>query len=76
MVPASEMERIKRADERENARIDASHPPTAMRVRFIESRGLAGPAVVLDEAQSVAIDAELRPMSERLSMKITDKYFK
>lgn len=74
-VPAREMERIQRADEKENARIDSSHPPTAMRIRFIENRGLAVSAIILDESQSGAIDVELRPLSERLSMKIMDRYF-
>lgn len=36
---------------------------------------IAGGLIVLDEAQSSAIDAELRPLSERLSMKIMDRYF-
>lgn len=74
-VPAREMERITLADEKENARIDASHPPTSMRIRFIAGRNLAAPSVILDDAQSAAIDAELRPLSERLSMKIMDRYF-
>lgn len=74
-VPAREMERIRLADEKENARIDASHPPTAMRIRFIAGRDLAVPSVILDDAQSAAIDAELRPLSERLSMKLMDRYF-
>lgn len=74
-VPAREMERIKRADERENARIDSTHPPTAMRIRFMESRGPAIPSVILDEAQSAAIDVELHTLNERLSMKIMGQYF-
>lgn len=74
-VPAREMERIRLADGKENARIDASHPPTVMRIRFIAGRNLAVPSVVLDDVQSAATDAELRPLSERLSMKIMDRYF-
>lgn len=71
-VPAREMERIKRVDERQEARIDASHPPTASRIKFIEGRPRLDPIVVLDDAQSRAIDDELRPLFERLSMKIMD----
>ena len=71
-VPAREMERIKRVDEREEARIDASHPPTVLRARFIEGRARLDPAIVLNAAQSRAIDKELQPLFERLSMEIMD----
>jgi hypothetical protein len=74
-MPAREMERITLANEKENARIDASHPPTAMRIRFIAGRNLVAPGLILHDAQSAAIDAELRPLSERLSMKIMDRFF-
>jgi len=72
-VPAREMERIKRAGEQEEARIDASHPPTASRISFIENRKRLDAAIVLDETQSRAIDKELQPLFERLSMKIMDE---
>jgi Zn-dependent protease with chaperone function len=74
-VPTREMERIRRANEKEDARIDSSHPPTAMRIRFIAARNVDSPAVTLDDAHSAAIDAELRQLSERLSMTLMDKYF-
>ena len=73
-VPAREMERIKRVDEREEARIDASHPPTASRIRFIEGRARLDPIVVLDDVQSRAMDNELQPFFARLSMKLMDDF--
>lgn len=74
-VPEREMERIRRADEKEKSRVDSSHPPTASRIRFIESRTYGPPAFALDDAYAQAIDAELRPLYERYSMKVMGWYF-
>jgi Zn-dependent protease with chaperone function len=74
-VPEREMERIRRADEKEKSRVDSSHPPTASRIKFIESRTFGPPAFVLSDAHSQAIDAELSPLVERYSMKIMGWYF-
>jgi hypothetical protein len=73
-VPEREMERIRRADEMENSRIDASHPPTASRIRFIKSRHFELPLVILSDSLSRAIDAELQPFHERFSMKLMDLF--
>jgi Zn-dependent protease with chaperone function len=73
-VPEREMERIRRADEQENSRIDASHPPTASRIKFIKSRHFELPLVILSDSLSRAIDAELQPFHERFSMKLMDLF--
>jgi Zn-dependent protease with chaperone function len=74
-VPEREMERIRRADEKEKSRVDATHPPTVSRIKFIESRIYGPAAFVLNDAQSQAIDTELAPSFERYSMKIMGWYF-
>ncbi|MGE0237386.1 MAG: M48 family metalloprotease [Parvibaculaceae bacterium] len=73
-VPEREMERIRRADATEHARIDASHPPTAARVTFIRSRHFELPMVILSDTLSRAIDDELQPLRERFSMKLMDGF--
>jgi Zn-dependent protease with chaperone function len=73
-VPEREMERIKRADEQENSRIDLAHPPTASRIRFIKSRHFELPLVILSDSLSRAIDEELQPFHERFSMKLMDLF--
>ena len=73
-VPEREKERIKRADDKEEARIDASHPPTAYRIRFINSRNLEQPELIrLSDEGSARIDEELRPLFARYSMMIMDQ---
>jgi Zn-dependent protease with chaperone function len=74
-VPEREMERIRRVDEKERSRVDLSHPPTASRIKFVESRAYGPPGLILDDALSQAIDAELAPLFERFSMKIMGWYF-
>jgi heat shock protein HtpX len=44
---------------RDETSLFASHPPSGLRVRMIESRSAQTPAVVLSEADSVRIDQEL-----------------
>jgi hypothetical protein len=44
---------------RDEASLFRSHPPTGLRARLVESRPQADPAVVLTEADDVAIDREL-----------------
>jgi heat shock protein HtpX len=72
-VPESEMERIKRINNKEESRIDASHPPTAYRIQFIVVRAVSAPARLLSDAESADIDRELQSLSERYSMKIMDR---
>ena len=73
-VPEREMERVRRADEMENARIDTSHPPTASRITFIKSRHFELPTVILSDALSRAIDDELQPFREHFSMRLMDQF--
>jgi heat shock protein HtpX len=44
---------------RDHASLFASHPPSGMQARMIESRPVQVPAVVLSEADSLRIDQEL-----------------
>lgn len=73
-VPEREMERIRRAEEKESSQIDSSHPPTASRIRFIKSRHFELPLVILSDSLSRAIDEELEPFRERFSMKLMDHF--
>ena len=54
---------IRRADEKENSRIDSSHPPTASRIKFIKSRHYELPVAILSDSLSRAIDQELQDVS-------------
>ncbi len=72
-VAESEMERIRRINSKEEARIDSSHPPTAYRVQFIESRAFSIPAFLLSQEESEEIDRELDSLNAHYAMKIMDR---
>lgn len=54
-------------------RLDATHPPTAFRVDFVESR-VASPAFTLSIEESMAIDRELEPLWTRVETELVDAY--
>jgi hypothetical protein len=66
-VPEGEIERVRRM---ENARIGSTRPPTASIIKFIRSRHYELPLVILSDSLSRAIDEELLPFHERLSMRL------
>jgi Zn-dependent protease with chaperone function len=73
-VPERERERRRRAARLEEARLDSSHPPTALRIALIEGRPAAAPRVVLNQAGARRIDAELEPLADRVSREVLDAY--
>lgn len=58
-IPAREVERRLRVSGLRDSRIDASHPPTNLRVKLIRARPAQSALVVLANDQSRAIDREL-----------------
>ncbi|MFJ1758045.1 M48 family metalloprotease [Kitasatospora sp. NPDC088134] len=71
-VPASETARRVRASEREVGAVDASHPPTYLRLRMLDT---APPPVdraplVLDAGRAAAIEAELAASRERVAREL------
>lgn len=73
-VPEREMERRRRVARLETARLAATHPPTAMRIRVLESRPALEPRVVLDDERSAAIDAELAGFQLEMEERMLDDY--
>lgn len=68
-VPDRERERRRRVARLEEARLDATHPPTARRIELLEGRPPKAPRVTLAAEQSAAIDDELaskRPVLQRV----------
>lgn len=59
-VPERELERLRRAAMLRGDRVDANHPPTALRMQFVDGRPSSAPAVSVSPGQFQAIDAELR----------------
>ncbi|MEV8374631.1 M48 family metalloprotease [Kribbella sp. NPDC056861] len=63
-VPAREIERRLRVSRLRDTRIDASHPPTNLRVKLIRARPATSAQVVLGTDESRAIDRELSATAE------------
>jgi Zn-dependent protease with chaperone function len=73
-VPERERERRRRVARLEHARLDYTHPPTGMRIAFLEGRPAEAPTVRLDGAVSARIDAELEPLARTVDRELLDLY--
>ena len=58
-IPESELERLRRVAERRGHRVDATHPPTHLRVAFLRSLQRADPSVNMTLEEAAAVDAEV-----------------
>jgi heat shock protein HtpX len=73
-VPDRERERRRRVARLEHARLDATHPPTAFRIRMLEDRAAVEPQVTLGDDASRALDAELAPHRPALQAELLDAH--
>jgi Zn-dependent protease with chaperone function len=72
-MPDREIERLRRIDAIEGARIDATHPPTVDRERVIAGLPAQVGSVVLTAGESDAIDRELDPFLPALSAELAEQ---
>jgi hypothetical protein len=73
-LPDREWQRLARASQREGARLDASHPPTAYRIEFLNAHMVAKPKIVATEDTMRTIDAELKAVQEILGQRLIAQY--
>jgi Zn-dependent protease with chaperone function len=73
-VPERERERRRRVARLEDARLDDTHPPTAMRIGLLERRPARQPGVVADAARSAAVDGELAGRRKALQATLVDEF--
>jgi Zn-dependent protease with chaperone function len=73
-APERERERRRRVAKLEDVRLEVTHPPTARRIRLLEDRPDNEPAVVLTADRAKRIEAELRPVEERVCKELADAY--
>lgn len=73
-LPDREWQRLARATQLESARLDASHPPTAFRIEFLNAHQVATPKVLATEASMLEIDRELSTLEERLGQRLIGLY--
>src|SRR5439155_14245506 len=71
-IPERERDRRRRVARRQDARLDATHPPTAARIALLEHHPVSEPAVGLDEGRSTRTDRELDHVRPALAKRIID----
>ena len=73
-LPDREWQRLARSSQREGARLDASHPPTAYRIEFLNAHLVAKPRMIATEDAMRSIDAEINAVQERLGKRLIAQY--
>lgn len=66
-VPEREYERLRRVAERRGHCVDATHPPTHLRIRNLTRGELRPPALALDPDRAAALDAELAAPARKVA---------
>lgn len=61
-IPPREWQRLDRSAAMAESRLDYTHPPTALRIAFIESLPITAPAVTISSADLSALNAEIAPV--------------
>ncbi len=69
-LPESELERLNRLASRENARLDATHPPTRQRVAFIAAHPVAEAAITVSKKDQELIESELEQLEETVGQQM------
>jgi Zn-dependent protease with chaperone function len=73
-VPDRERERRRRVARLEEARLDATHPPSARRLELLERRGPQEARVTLTDERSHAIDQELMPLRAPMQRLLVEEH--
>jgi Zn-dependent protease with chaperone function len=74
IVPERERERRRRVARLESARLDATHPPTGLRIRLLEDRPNQTAQLTLSPIEAAAIDQELRRFRGAFHDNLLDAY--
>lgn len=72
-LPEREWRRLARSAQLERARLDASHPPTACRVEFLNAHPIE-PRIIAVESVMNAVNAELDTLRERIGGRLIAQY--
>ena len=69
-VPSRELERIRRVEKLEYARLDATHPPTAQRIEFLKAHYVPETKVVLSLVELTQLEQELTLLQEEMQKEL------
>ncbi|RED53866.1 M48 family metallopeptidase [Aestuariispira insulae] len=65
-LPACELDRLSRLSQKEDARLDATHPPTCQRIGFIQSHFVDNPTIRIEDEERNAITAEFEAQKDHV----------
>ena len=70
--PPRQFERITRTAEFEESSLDATHPPTAFRIKMLNA--IRDPVLTLSKMEEIALNKELEKLTEEINKKLTDSF--
>ncbi len=70
-MPPRELERIRRVERLEGSRLDATHPPTAYRIEFLQAYRVTDAKLVLTSGDNDRIDRELATLRDQIQNHFT-----
>ena len=73
-MQASERERQRRLSKRKGRRVDATHPPTALRIAMIQQRPALPARIWLSDAEESQLDAELASLEPEIQRRLVSHY--
>ncbi len=73
-VPQRELERIKRVQQLEMSRLNATHPPTAYRIDLLRSHYVSHPKVEFPSSDFEQLEREMFPLRSKVQRKLEDMY--
>lgn len=71
-VPDRELERIRRVEQMAGSRLDATHPPTALRIQVLRAHPVSAPSVKLRLPLFEQLDSELDAARQETQRKLID----
>jgi Zn-dependent protease with chaperone function len=71
-LPEHERRRLALLDERAGVAIDATHPPTHLRIKMLRERPALPARLTLTAERSAALDAEVAPFVERVAGRVRE----
>ncbi|HEY4698391.1 MAG TPA: M48 family metalloprotease [Gallionella sp.] len=62
------------SDQRLEAKLDATHPPTGFRIKFVQSRLVRTPQVILSFAETECLETELAALKPSIQQRLIEQY--
>jgi len=73
-LPELELERLNRLSRREDWRVDATHPPTALRIDMLARFPEHGSPPLLNDGEETLLEAELARLTPNVQRELTNHY--